>query len=562
MKSLPSDGLSFLSWDWSEIAPHYESLLSTDLSSDSLHEWLIAWTTLANLIEERGSRHHVATTVNTADSAAKEAFEGFLEEIFPRVQEMEEKVRTKLLMSGLSISGMEVPLRNLRAQSALYRDENVPLLAQQFKLGNRYDEIVGSQTVVWEGKELSLAQLETHEEDQERSVREKAWRLGIDRRLQDREALNHLWGECFELRESIARNAGKVSFRDYIWDELLRFDYSPEDCATFRESILAVVVPLATKIYEERKQGLGVESLRPWDVDASSEQALRPFEDGAELEAGCGRMFKRLDRDLSAFYEDMRQAGLLDLEARLNKAPGGYCTNFSTAKKPFIFMNASGSHDDVQTLLHEAGHAFHAYEAAELPYHVQLAYTSEIAEVASMSMELLAAPYLDEFYDSRGVARARKKHLEKIVLFWPYMAVVDGFQHWAYENPKSAVDPSQCDEAWSTLWDQFMPGIDYSGLEEAKVTGWHRKLHIFQVPLYYVEYGIAQLGALQVWRNSLSDPATALAQYRQALRLGGSRTLPELYEAAGARFSFDKSTLTDCVALVEKTLSDLNRQLA
>ncbi|HMS54258.1 MAG TPA: M3 family oligoendopeptidase [Fimbriimonadaceae bacterium] len=562
MRSLPSDGLSFSSWPWIDIEPHYEALINAELNTNSLHDWLRSWSELANLISERGSRHYVATSVNTADLGAKAAYESFLDEIFPKVQQFEEKLRSKLLDSGLSSPGLEVPLRNLSAQSNLYREDNVPLLAEQYKLNNRFDQIAGSQTVVWEGEEIPLSKLARYEENADRGTRERAWRLGINRRLEDREQLNALWVEFFELRKKIASNAGKSSFRDYIWDELLRFDYTPQDCATFRESIRTVVVPLAKRIYEERREALNLDSLRPWDVDAVSEQPLRPFATCDELDSGCSRIFARLDADLSAYYEDMRQAGLLDLDSRKNKAPGGYCTNFDAVKKPFIFMNASGAHDDVQTLLHEAGHAFHVYESANLPYHVQLAYTSEIAEVASMSMELLAAPYLDEFYVPKDVARARKKHLEKIVLFWPYMAVVDGFQHWAYQNPERAIVSNECDKAWSELWDQFMPGIDYTGLEAEKATGWHRKLHIFQGPFYYVEYGMAQLGALQVWRNSLSDPGGAMKQYRQALSLGGSQTLPELFASAGARFSFDEATIRACVGLIEKTLAELNGELS
>ena len=243
----------------------------------------------------------------------------------------------------------------------------------------------------------------------------------------------------------------------------------------------------------------------------------------------------------------MRREKLLDLVNRKRKAPGGYCTDFSAVKRPFICMNAVGVHDDVQTLLHEGGHSFHVFETASLPYHQQTQVPMEFAEVASMGMELLAAPYLaaDQggFYSPADAARARIEHLEGTLLFWPYMAVVDAFQHWVYENPDAATDPVNCDRTWGEQWDRFMRGVDWGGLEEEKVTGWHRKLHIFQVPFYYVEYGLAQLGAMQVWRNALRDQAKAVANYRQALALGGTVTLPELFATAGAKFAFDAQTL-------------------
>ncbi len=257
----------------------------------------------------------------------------------------------------------------------------------------------------------------------------------------------------------------------------------------------------------------------------------------------------------------MRAEGLLDLDNRKGKAPGGYCTDFPVARRPFIFANSVGVHEDVQTLLHEGGHAFHVFECSHLPYQQQLVVPLEFAEVASMSMEMLAAPYLETeqggFYSAEEAARARIEYLERSLLFWPYMAVVDAFQHWVYEKPAAASDAAQCDAQWNALWDRFIPDIDWSGLEEEKITGWHRKLHIHQSPFYYIEYGLAQLGAVQVWRNALSDQAGAVAAYRRALALGGTRPLPQLFETAGARFAFDAETLSQAVTLMERVISEL-----
>jgi oligoendopeptidase F len=273
-------------------------------------------------------------------------------------------------------------------------------------------------------------------------------------------------------------------------------------------------------------------------------------------------MFRRVDRTLAGHFDTMIREGLLDLTNRKNKAPGGYCTEFAAVKRPFIFMNAVGLHDDVQTLLHESGHAFHTFEKSRLPFFQQRQIPLEFSEVASMAMELLATPYLSRenggLYSKDDAARALTEHLESCILFWPFMAVVDAFQHWVYENPSDALDPAVCDELWTRSWNRFIPWIDWTGLEEALMTGWQRKLHIHVEPFYYVEYGLAQLGAVQIWTNALKDQTSAVAAYRQALSLGGTLGIPGLYATAGARFAFDETTLRAAVALMENTIEALN----
>lgn len=563
LQGLPSDGIEFQSWTWADIRPHYEALDSVDLKSDNVESWLASWSKLASLVTEVDNRLYVATTVNTADANAKGLYDRFLEDIYPNAKEANQRLKKKLLDSGLAVPGFEIPLRNMRSEAELYREENIPLLTEQIKLCQTYDEIVGSQTAVWDGEEVPLPFLNRALQETDRSRREQAWRASIDRKLQDRERLNRLWAEIFGLRGQIAANAGLGSFRDYIWRDLLRFDYSPADCADFREAIAQEVVPVAARILERRRQALGVDSLRPWDLEVDvSGTPLKPFSDGADLIAKSQTVLDHVDPELGGFFADMHARGLLDLESRKNKAPGGYCTNYDAVRLPFIFMNAVGTHDDVQTLIHEAGHSFHVYETAGLPYQQQLAYTSEIAEVASMGMELLAAPYLaaeGAFYTPEEAAKARIKHMETTILFWPYMAVVDGFQHWAYENPDQAVDASACDAEWGRLWSRFMPVVDWSGLEDARVTGWHRKLHIYQVPFYYVEYGMASLGACQVFRNARENQEEAVVKYRSMLRLGGTKPLPELFAAAGAKFAFDAKTIRDCVGILETAIEELSK---
>jgi oligoendopeptidase F len=389
----------------------------------------------------------------------------------------------------------------------------------------------------------------------------------MERRLQDRTALNDLWVRFMDVRRQIAANADLPTYRDYMWSTFNRFDYTPDDCKTFHKAIEEVVVPAAKRMYEKRQQRLGVNTLRPWDVDVdtSGKPALHPFDDVADLKHTVKAIFNKVDPELGGYFQIMRDKALLDLDNRKGKAPGGYCTAFANVKLPFIFMNAVGLHDDVQTLLHEGGHSFHVFEAAPLPYFQQQDPPMEFAEVASMSMELLAAPYLTAdqggFYSAAEAARARIEHLELLIGFWPYMAVVDAFQHWVYTNHAAASDPAKCDAKWAELWDRFMQGIDWSGLDAEKETGWHRKLHIFQIPFYYVEYGLAQLGAVQVWANSLNNQAQAVKDYRKALSLGGTAILPKLFAAAGAKFAFDNATLSKAVDLIESTIGNLETAL-
>jgi oligoendopeptidase F len=408
----------------------------------------------------------------------------------------------------------------------------------------------------------------------DRARREKAWHLKADRQLSDRKAINDLWLKFMDVRARIAKNADKPSYREYTWVQKLRFDYGPEDCKSFAAAIEQVVVPAATHIYQKRKQALGLDTLRPWDLvdgwfsrptPAAGIPQLKPFTSIDELKSKTSAIFHQVDPVLGGYFDNLLAEDLTDLDNRKNKAPGAYCTSYTSVRKPFIFVNAVGTHDDVMTTLHESGHSFHIFETAKIPYIHQLAVPMEFAEVASMGMELLASPYLIKanggFYSDEEAARARIEHLEGMILFWPFMATVDSFQQWVYENPKEGADPAACDKKWGELWDRFIPGVDYSGLEEVKVTGWHRKLHIHQIPFYYVEYGLAQLGAVQIFGNARADQASAVAAYRKALSLGGMVTLPELFATAKAKFAFDAPTVKNAVDLMEGVVKELESKL-
>jgi oligoendopeptidase F len=565
---LPASAIPCLEWSWEQFEPYYRDLLACPLEAESVERWLLDWTRLADLIGEVYARLSVAVTVDTADPEAERRFNAFLDKVHPQAQAADQQLKEKLLASGLEPAGFAIPLRKMRAEAALFRAENLPLLSQERKLASEYNKVIGAQAVTWDGEELTLQQLRRALQSPERAQRERAWRLAAGRQLADREAINELWGRFMHLRGRLAQNAGLPDYLAYRWQQMLRLDYTPQDGRQFQRAIEEVAVPAATRMYEKRRARLGVERLRPWDLD----QDLYPLDlpplpaygSLQDLPAKAEAAFRRVDPQLGDHFHAMRAEGLLDLDNHKGKAPGAYCTAYAVLKRPFIFMNGVGLASDVRTILHEAGHAFHNYERLRLPYFQQRLPGLEFAEVASMAMELLASPYLDAqpdgFYSPDGARRFRIAHLEHILAFWPYMAVVDAFQHWVYTHHTQASDPERCDAAWLELWRRYLPGVDWSGLDEEAMTGWQRKQHIYRYPLYYIEYGLAQLGAVQVWRNALDDPQQALSLYRQALSLGGTANLPDLYQAAGARFAFDAGTLGEAVGLVETTIEKLESE--
>ncbi|MFQ5922758.1 MAG: M3 family oligoendopeptidase [Anaerolineales bacterium] len=565
-RALPSSALELADWEWQDVETHYLDLESRTLDAGTVDDWLTAWSRLQEFVQEALIRLYVAKTLDTADESREASYNTYLEQIFTPSEEHEQRLRKMLLESGLEPDGFAVPLRNFRTQAQLFRLANLPLLEKEKKLGSEYDKIIGAQTVEWEGETITLPRLYRELEQPDRSTREKAWRLALGRYQADRSAINDLWVRLLELRNEIATNADLPNYRAYRWQQLLRLEYAPDDCMEFHEAIESVGVPAAARILKRRREALQLEALRPWDLQADkfSREPLEPFSNVEELIRRTSNIFHAVDPSLGGYFDTMESERLLDLDNREGKAPGGYAEYFLAVRRPFIFMNAVGTSVDVETLLHEGGHAFHVFECANLPYIEQLTIPLEFAEVASMSMELLSAPYLTEadggFYTEAEAARSRIKHLEDIVLFWPYMAVVDAFQHWAYLNPQASADPDACDTQWARLWDRFMPVVDWSGLEQEKMTGWHRKPHLYLYPFYYVDYGLAQLGAVQVWRSAMDDQAKAVKQYREALALGGTVPLVELYRRAGAKLAFDAGTLGEAVSQIESNLEELEDQ--
>ena len=544
--------------DWNTVAPHFEALTEEALTAATVGDWLMRWSELEKILGEAGAKAGRAKSEDTTDAAAEASYLNFVQQIVPKWTVAAQALKTKLLAvpDYAPPADQEQFLKRLRSDADLFQAANVPIQAELQTLANEYSKLTGPMTVTLGGEEMTLPQAEQQGMDADRAVREEAWHAVQNRWLESRRDLDALYLEMLPLRRQLAKNAGLADYRAYMWRALKRFDYTPEDSLAFGAAIEAEVVPLARQILEKRRETLGVATLRPWDlnVDPEGRTPLRPFADVAALEAGTAQIFSKVDPDLGRDFEKLRP-GFLDLDSRRGKAPGGYCSFFPKTGLPYIFMNAVGTESDIRTLLHEGGHAFHGLaSSAAQPLLWNRGAPMEFNEVASMAMELLALPYLEKdrggFYTPEDAIRARQEQMEKIILFLPYMAVVDGFQHWVYADAPEQVTAADLDDKWGELWSRFMGGADWAGLEAERVSGWHRKLHIFTVPFYYVEYGLAQLGALQVWRNALTDQTDAVRRYRAALALGNTRPLPELYAAAGAKLAFDRETVGELTQLV------------
>ena len=569
--TLPTDPIEFSKLDWDRIAPHASKLLRRRLTPGSVDRWLMDWSALARLIAESFNRLQIRTTTHTNDDAGQVRFRKYSEEVMPKAREFEQAMKEQLLKSGLRPEGMAVPLRRMRSDSAIYRPENLPLRAKCEALESEYNALTGARTFEWDGELLNQAQVFGKLGDLDRGVRERAWRALAGCLEGQRAEIDRIWVQLLDLRLQMARNAGFKDYRSFRWRELARFDYTPQDCKLFHDAICRVVVPANQRLSEKRKRGLSLDTVRVWDAfwhlrpDPFGRPPLKPFESGAELSTIAQRIFSRVDPELAAHYRILRDEGLLDLEARSHKAPGGYMQELPASKRAFIFTVAVGLHLDVLTHLHESGHAFHVFESAGWPCHYQsmLDYGPiEFIELASMAMELLGSPFLRQdrggYYTENQFAQARLEHLESILGFWPYMAVVDAFQHWVYENLEAARDTRQCDEVWASLCRVFMPHLDWSGVEDTLRVCWRLQGHILVSPFYYVEYGMAQLGAVGVWANALKNQAGAVKAYRKGLSLGNTVSLPDLYKAAGVRFAFGEKEVAQAVGLVEGAINELD----
>jgi len=551
--------------EWSQLERLFNALetrLQRCCSADELERWLMDWSELNAVLDEEGARRYIAMTCNTEDAEAEKAYLDFVEEIEPKAKPRQfELARSYVNHShrkGLSRWRYEVFDRDTEAQVKLFRPENVPLETEDARLSQQYQKLTGSLTVTFDGKEQTLIQMGRYLEETDRTRREEAWGLIARRRLAEKDNFEALFDQMVSLRHRIALNAGFDDYRAYMFRKLNRFEYTPGDCERFHAAVERQVMPALRELHEQRRAQLGLDTLRPWDlaVDPLGREPLRPFVQVEDLVARTAAILGKVDPELAADFVRMRELGLLDLENRKGKAPGGYQSTLAEARLPFIFMNAVGLQGDVETILHEAGHAFHALATQNENLHAYRNPPIEICEVASMSMELLGNEHLEEFYSEADANRARKRHLESIIEVLAWIALVDAFQHWVYTHPEHG--RSDRARAWTDLFKRFSGLVDWSGYEEEEACLWHRQLHIFTHPFYYIEYGIAQLGALQVWANSREDKRRALEQYKAALSMGGSRPLPELFSAAGCRFDFSEQALGPVMRFARRELQKLS----
>lgn len=526
----------------------YDALALHDIppNADILRAWILDWSELESVIAEESSRRYISMTCDTADEKAAQAFENFVAHIEPILSEQSDRLKKKLAAHPC-MAELEPEygnwFRQVRVALELFRAENIPLETQVNLEIQAYQKITGSMSVEYHGERKTLQQMGPFMQSPERATREEAWRLVTERRLQDSQALDSAFDKMFALRMQVAKNTGHTNFLDYIFKAKGRFDYTPADCRAFHESIEKLVLPLQRELNKRRAARMGLPALRPWDMDGDvlGRPALKPFTQGTELITKCAGLFDSLHPKLGHWFQELRDRELIDPDSRLGKAPGGYQIGLDESRVPFIFMNAAGTNGDLYTLLHEAGHAFHQFAMAKQPIIAFRDIPAEFAEVASMSMELLGSADLSSFYSPADARRSRTDELSDIFRLFPWIAMVDSFQHELYTRPShSAADRRAI---WLDISNRFDSGIDWSGLDDARACLWQKQLHLFEVPFYYVEYGIAQLGALQVWDNARKDPQRALDQLIAAESLGNSRPLPELFRTAGIQFDFSTRTM-------------------
>jgi oligoendopeptidase F len=560
---LPAD---FIVKDWEDIEPYFTDLLERKINSvKDLEKWLKDSSELESAISEDACWRQIKMTCDTENKELENSFNFFMMEIQPKIQPYADKLNRKLIESPYTKELDEKKyftyLRNVRKSIDLFREANIPLQAEMSVEAQHFGMISGKMTVTVNGQEYTLQQAAKFLEDPDRNLREEVYRKINERRLQDKEKLNELFTSLLQKRKQVALNADYPNYRDYRFKELGRFDYAKEDCFQFHEAVKLHVMPLVNQLYEEKKKKLGLDTLRPWDVEAEPAgiEPLRPFKTGEELVEKTIKCFNELKPFFGDCLKKMRSIGHLDLESRKGKAPGGYNCPLAETGAPFIFMNAAGQLDDVTTMVHEGGHAIQSFLTHDEELNGFKEYPTEIAEVASMSMELFSMDHWKVFFDNEEeLTRAQEQQLERVITIFPWIATIDKFQHWVYEHPDHSIDERL--NKWMEILHEFTSSvIDFSGLEEYRRYGWQRQLHLYEVPFYYIEYGIAQLGAIGMWQQYKKNRDAAIANYIKALDLGGTRTLPELFQAAGLKFDFSPDYISGLMSFVKQEIDKLKK---
>jgi len=568
--SLPDRSEALRDATWETLAPLYDALATMPPADGAARArwteaWIETWSRLDALVHEASAFAYWDYSRDTTDAEREARYLRWASEIGPELEAAHTRLAERALSLGIDRDDLRETLEDWRTDVRLFREANKPRLAQLEELSAEYDKQVGALTVEWEGEIVPATRVTQHLHSPDRTVREAAFTKNHRAYADARPALTGLYARMVPLRQAVAREAGHADYVGFRYEELHRRDYGPSEARRWSDAVEAVVVPAVERLRAVRRERLGVAELRPWDLAAPlfSDRKLEPYTDAADLVARTERVLAAVDPRIADVLPGMRRAGLLDLENRAGKAPGGYCTTFDAIGLSGIFMNAVGVPDDVMTLLHESGHALHHLLAMRHPLLWTRGTGMEAAELASMTMELFAWPYMQRptgFYAPEDAARAEYEHLEDILAFFPHCATVELFQQWVYSSPDGA-DPDAQDHTWLALRERFDRGVSWEGLERERRARWYKQSHIFQVPFYYIEYGLAQLGALQLWRRASTDRAGAVTGYLAALSLGGTASLREIYAAAGVELVFDEVKMGELVSAVEERLEELRSGL-
>ncbi|WP_299252120.1 M3 family oligoendopeptidase [uncultured Cytophaga sp.] len=560
---LPAD---FKVTTWDSLKPYFDELLSRNISSSKeLYTWYLNRSEFESAISEDLGWRYIKMTCDTTNEEIKNNFNFFVSELQPAMAPYSNQLDTKALEDPFlkdlkDTEGFDIVIKLLEKDKALYREENIELNSEIEQTAHEFGTISAAMTIVVDDKEITMQQAADYLLQTDRDKRAVVWKAIQDRRYQEKTTLDNLYTTLIGLRNTVSKNAGFENFRDYMFVAMGRFDYSPEDCFSFHEAIKGEVVPILNSLSQERKKALKLDALKPWDLSVNyfGDTPLKPFKDADDLTEKTIQCFSKLDAYTAECIATMKKMGHLDLMSRKGKAPGGYNYPLDESGVPFIFMNATQSLRDLVTMVHEGGHALHSFLTADLELNVFKHPTSEVAELASMSMELMSMEHWDIFFENeKDLARAKREHLESVLQTLPWVATIDLFQHKIYEKPDHTLAERE------TMWkESFYPfsgtTTDWSGLEKYRENAWQKQLHLFEVPFYYIEYGMAQLGAIAVWRNYKKDPQKGYALYKNALAQGYKKSIPEVYKAAGIKFDFSKEYIKELMDFVKSELSNLN----
>ena len=549
---------------WNKVEPLFENLFKRSINSkNELENWMRDRSELSSVMNEDLAWRYIKMNINTKDEKLAKKFHFWIKEISPNLAPYSHKLNIKLIespfLNELEHEKYNIYLRSVKKQIEIYREENIPLFTEMEAKQQEYGMISAKMTVEFDGKSLTMQQASLILKDTDREKRKTIYNLIQKRRLEDEEKLDNLYDELIILRQKIAKNAGYNNYRDYMFSAMGRFDYKPEDCFDFHNAISKKIVPIITSFEEKRKKELNYANYRPWDtaVDVDGLKPLKPFNGGNELTDLTIKCFSKLRPYFGNCISIMKEMKHLDLESKEGKAPGGFMYPLHEIGVPFIYMNSVGSQRDLVTMVHEGGHAIHSFLCRNLELTEFKSTPSEVAELASMAMELLSMDYWDTFYENENeLKRAKLEQLEKALGTLPWVAAIDKFQHWVYTNKHTSKERK---EKWleidSELGNQV---INWDGQVSAQKIMWQRQLHLYEVPFYYIEYGMAQLGAIAVWRSYKKNGEEAIENYINALKLGYTKSIGEIYKTAGIKFDFSEEYVNELALFIKEELKKLH----